>query len=73
MAKARVRADELRVAVANGSNPVEDRKRERETRATRAFEAVAKRYLAEWAEQNKAPSSVAQDRRALDKHVLPKW
>jgi len=73
LAKARVRADELRVAVANGQNPVDDRRRDRETRATRAFEAVGKRYLAEWAERNKAPSSVAQDRRALDKHVLPKW
>lgn len=73
LANARRRADELRVQVANGLNPSDERKRERETRATKAFGAVSDRYLKEWAERQKAASSTDKDRRALDKHILPKW
>lgn len=73
LANARRRADELRVQVANGLNPSDERKRERETRATKAFGAVSDRYLKEWAERRKAASSIDKDRRALNKHILPKW
>jgi integrase len=73
LANARKKADELRVQVANGVNPVEERKRERETRASRAFGVVAARYIEEHAKKNKAPSSVAQDERCLEKHILPHW
>lgn len=73
LAKARRKADELRVQVANGINPVEARKRERETRATKSFGAVAARYLEEHSKRHNAPSYAAENERNLNNHILPLW
>ena len=73
LAKARQKADELRGQVANGINPVEARKRERETRATKSFGAVAARYLEEHSSRHNAPSYAAENKRNLNNHVLPIW
>ena len=73
LAKARRKADELRGQVADGQNPVETRKRERETRASRSFGAVANRYLEEHSKRHNAPSYAKENKRNLKKHVLPRW
>ena len=73
LAKARQKADELRGQVADGINPVEARKRERGTRATKSFGAVAARYLEEHSERHNAPSYAAENKRNLNNHVLPLW
>ena len=73
LANARQRADELRGQVANGINPVEQRRKERETRASRSFGAVAGRYLEEHAKRHNAPSYAKESERLLNKYILPKW
>ena len=73
LARARARADELRRDVASGKNPSDERRRERDTAASRSFGTVAGRYIAEYAQRHKAASSAAQDERNLKLHVLPHW
>ena len=73
LANARQRADELRGQVANGLNPVELRRKERETAASRSFGAVADRYLEEHCKRHNSPSYYGDNKRNLKNHVLPKW
>lgn len=71
LATARERAFDLRRGVANGINPVEAKRRERELSHSRNFGALAERYLNEHARRFK--KSAAADERNLRLHVLPKW
>jgi integrase len=73
LSKARLRADGLRAQVAQGINPADAARRERETRASRSFGAVAERYLERYARPRKAPASIRQDEANLRLHILPKW
>ncbi|MGA9010498.1 MAG: tyrosine-type recombinase/integrase [Xanthobacteraceae bacterium] len=73
LSQARQRANALREQVASGINPAEQRRRERATAASRAFAAVAERYLEEHARRHKRKSSADADERNLRLHVLPKW
>lgn len=71
LAMARNRAIDLRRVVANGVNPVEAKRRERELSEVRTFQALASRYLHEHAQRFKR--SAAADERNLRLHILPKW
>lgn len=71
LASARERAFDLRRGVANGINPVEAKRRERELSQSRNFGALAERYLNEHARRFK--KSAAADERNLRLHILPKW
>jgi integrase len=73
LSAARERADALRSQVAAGVNPIEYKRKERLDAPTRTFQALADRYLIEHAERKKRPRSVEEDRRNLDKHILPTW
>ena len=73
LSKARELADDMRKRVAEGVNPVEQKRREREDSSKRTFEALANRYLVEHARRHKRERSIAEDERNLKKHVLPKW
>jgi integrase len=73
LAKARRAADRLRTQVAEGINPVEARKRERQTAASRSFGAVAARYLEEYVSRHNRPSTYKQADRNLNRHLLPIW
>jgi integrase len=71
LSQARERAGQLRKTVAAGQNPNEMKRREREEATTKNFEALAERYLREYAYRFKR--SAAADERNLRLHVLPKW
>ncbi len=73
LADAREKAEAMRRLVALGVNPVEQKRKDRSTAATRTFGALAARYMTEHAERHKRPRSVDMDRRNLKNHVLPKW
>jgi integrase len=59
--------------VAEGVNPAESKRRQRLAAATRSFEAVADRYIEEYAKRHKKPSSVREDERNLRLHLKPAW
>jgi integrase len=61
----------MRRAVAKGTNPVEEKRRDREQAITRTFGALADRYLKEHARRFKKTAEA--DERALTVHILPKW
>ena len=69
--QARERAGTLQRQVAIGENPVEHKRRERDTASSRTFRALAERYLDEHARRHKR--SAGADERNLRLHVLPKW
>jgi integrase len=71
LGKARGIADDLRAAVADGINPVEQERKQRAANVSRSFEAIAERYLIEHARRKKR--SADMDERNLRLHVLPKW
>ena len=71
LGKARERAEAMRKEVSTGANPVESKRRERETAASKAFQALAHRYLEEHARRKKR--SADADERNLRLHILPKW
>jgi integrase len=71
--EARAEAVELRKQVGRRENPNLVRRQLRDTAASRTFGAVSARYLTEYAEREKAARSAKEDRRLLDKHILPKW
>lgn len=73
LSKARKKADAYRVDVANGINPAEARKREKQTAASRSFGAVAARYIEERAKRHNAPSYVKNSESNLKNHILPVW
>jgi hypothetical protein len=69
--QARERAGTLQRQVASGENPVESKRRERETASSKTFQALAERYLDEHARRHKRSSDA--DDRNLRLHILPKW
>jgi integrase len=71
LTKARTTADAMRRDVANGINPAERKQQDRAGAGAKSFGALAKRYLAEYAERKKR--SHPADERNLRKHVLPRW
>jgi integrase len=71
LGKARGIADDLRSAVADGINPVQQERKQRAASVSRSFEAIAERYLVEHARRKKR--SADMDDRNLRLHVLPKW
>ena len=71
LAEAREKTIDMRRAVAKGTNPVEEKRREREQAMTRTFGALADRYLKEHARRFKKTAEA--DERALTVHILPKW
>lgn len=73
LSKARDEGDAMRRQVASGVNPIEAKRTERAEAGSREFATLAERYMVEHAGRHKRPRSVAEDRRNLDKHVLPKW
>ena len=68
---ARQRADDMRRAVAEGRNPVEEKRAARAPGFVGTFDALAGRYLDEHSRRRKRSSE--GDERNLRKHVLPKW
>jgi integrase len=68
---ARANADAMRRDVANGINPAERKQQDRAGASAKSFGALAKRYLAEYAERKKR--SHRADERNLRKHILPRW
>ena len=66
--EARERARRLLVSVRDGADPSGDRK---QARRAPTVSSLAERYLEEYAEMHKRPSSVKADRRNLDNHILP--
>ena len=70
---ARDRADKMRKQVAAGINLTKHKRATVASAGARTFGALAERYMAEHAERHKRPRSIEEDRRNLDKHVLPKW
>jgi integrase len=73
LAKARLRADGLRAEVADGGDPALARRQERSDAQTKTFASLAQTYLQMHAAIRKRPRSAEEDRRNLDKHVLPYW
>ncbi len=71
LSEARERAGTLRKAVAAGQNPNEMKRRAREEATTKTFEALAERYLREYAHRFKR--SATADERNLRLHILPRW
>ena len=71
LAEAREKAIDMRRGVARGTNPVEEKRREREQAMTRTFGALADRYLKVHARRFKKTAEA--DERALTVHILPKW
>lgn len=68
---ARAAALVARGFVAQGQNPVEAKRRDRQEAATRTFDALAARYMAEHARRHKRTADA--DDRMLRLHVLPQW
>jgi integrase len=71
LSAARARADAMRAAVADGTNPVVEKRRGRATASQRGFAAVAERFMVEHSRRKKR--SADGDDRNLNLHVLPKW
>lgn len=73
LSKARDAADDMRKQVAGGTNPIEAKRTQRAEAGSRDFDVLAERYMVEHAARHKRARSIAEDRRNLDKHILPKW
>lgn len=71
LGEARTRAESMRRQVLAGENPIEQKRRERETAAYSTFQALANRYLEEHARRHKRSANA--DERNLRLHVLPRW
>lgn len=65
---ARREAIRLLGLIRDGKDPAEEK---RKARSAPTFEAFAERYLAEYAELQKKPRTVAEDKRLLRLHILP--
>jgi integrase len=68
---ARSAADQLRVTVAKGANPVELKRVRRTAAKERSFAAVAERFMVEHSRRFKRSS--AGDDLNLNLHILPRW
>ncbi|MBI4183471.1 MAG: integrase arm-type DNA-binding domain-containing protein [Proteobacteria bacterium] len=66
--QARIKAERLRGAVADGRDPAAERAAER---AVPTMAEFAGRYLTEYARPQKKPRSIAEDERNLEAHVKP--
>jgi integrase len=66
--EARERARRLLVSIRDGGDPSGDRKQKRQAPTV---QALAERYLEEYAETHKRPSSVKADRRNIENHIIP--
>ena len=73
LSAARKKADDLRGKVAEGINPIEHRRKERDESHSRTFKELADRYMLEHARRHKRPLSADGDELNLNKHILPKW
>jgi integrase len=73
LSAARKKADDLRGKVADGINPIEHRRKERDESHSRTFKELAGRYMLEHARRHKRQLSADGDDLNLNKHVLPKW
>jgi integrase len=75
LSAARGAANDMRRAVAKGSNPAAMKRQQRRDATSKSFEALAERYVA--AIKNPASDrfkrSAERDEFNLEKHVLPKW
>src|SRR5258708_5589327 len=71
LGKARQAADGLRGKVADGINPVKQKRSDRADASGKAFRVLADRYLDEHARRFKR--SHAADEASLRLHILPKW
>ena len=69
--KAREKGLALRREVAEGVNPVEKRRKNRDDAQSRTFQALADRYMTEHARRHKKTADA--DERGLRLHVLPLW
>jgi integrase len=69
--KAREKGLDLRREIAEGVNPVEKRRKDRESADSRTFQALADRYMSEHARRHKRTADA--DERGLRLHVLPIW
>ena len=69
--KVREKGLALRREVAEGGNPVEKKRSDRENANSRTFQALADRYMTEHARRHKRTADA--DERALRLHVLPPW
>lgn len=66
---ARKEAGELRVAINKGVDPLGDKQT---ARGENTMAELAKRYIDDYAKPNKRPKSIREDRRLLDKLIVPK-
>jgi integrase len=66
--EARERARRLLVSIRDGGDPSGDRKQKRQAPTV---QALAERYLQEYAETHKRPSSVKADQRNIENHIVP--
>ena len=69
--QARAAALQARSLVAQGQNPVEEKRRARQEAKTRTFDSLADRYLTEHARRHKRTADA--DERMLRLHVRPAW
>ena len=59
--------------MADGINPIEHRRKERDESHSRSFKELTERYMREHARRHKGQLSADGDDLNLNKHVLPKW
>jgi integrase len=71
LSAARDRADDLRRPVSTGGNPIEAKRQARREAPGRTFQALADRYLVEYARRKKR--SADEDERNLNLHIVPRW
>jgi integrase len=70
LADARKQAKDALADVQKGVDPAADKQA---SRAADTFQALAARYLKEWAHEMKKPGSVREDERNINKDLLPAW
>ena len=74
LAAARKKARSLAARVTLGEDPAQDRwKQMKAARDAMAFEELGRLYLRDHAKRHKAPKSQREDKRILDKDLLPAW
>lgn len=74
LGKAREKARKLSGRVANGEDPAEDKwKQKQAAREAMSFEELARLYLRDHAKRHKSPKSQREDKRILEKDLLPEW
>src|ERR1035437_7364604 len=69
IAAARIEAGELRARIRDGHDPMEERN---QSRSDPTMKDLADRYLKEYAEVNKRPTSIRNDRQMINRLILPR-